>query len=400
MEMCRFAGSEDPEYRKVASALQRMAAAKPAGQTRPRRVAAVNDTSRADKQAQMLRECLVFDQIDSRQMTIKKAHAKTCKWLLKTTEYLEWLNGKSFEDHRGFFWIKGKPGTGKSTLMKYSFVHTYRAMSNSLVISFFFNARGETLEKSTVGMFRSLVLQLLDRVPEVQAGLNILELTTTLGSYKWSIEALKELFGHTIQMAKQRPIICFIDALDECDELEVRDLVSYFEYLGELCVSVGVRFRVCFSSRHYPHITLSHGLELVLEGHEGHSEDIASYLNTELRIGDTQLAAEIRESIREKSSGVFMWVVLVVGILNKEYDDGNMHTLRQKLRDIPAQLHELFRDILTRRRGTTATGFFSAYNGSCSLGSLYDPNSSTSPYSPRSSPTSSEVGPRRKFPSA
>ncbi|KAB8273573.1 ankyrin repeat-containing domain protein [Aspergillus minisclerotigenes] len=43
-----------------------------------------------------------------------------------------------------------------------------------------------------------------------------------------------------------------------------------------------------------------------------------------------------------------MWVVLVVGILNKEYDSGNVCELKERLRAIPGDLHQLFRDILTR----------------------------------------------------
>lgn len=37
-----------------------------------------------------------------------------------------------------------------------------------------------------------------------------------------------------------------------------------------------------------------------------------------------------------------------MGILNRESDRGKVHTLRQKLEEIPGDLHELFRDILTR----------------------------------------------------
>jgi hypothetical protein len=43
-----------------------------------------------------------------------------------------------------------------------------------------------------------------------------------------------------------------------------------------------------------------------------------------------------------------MWVILVVEILNKEYDRGRVHALQQMLHKIPGDLHELFRDILTR----------------------------------------------------
>jgi ankyrin repeat protein len=40
--------------------------------------------------------------------------------------------------------------------------------------------------------------------------------------------------------------------------------------------------------------------------------------------------------------------VLVVDILNEEYDGGRMHALERRLKQIPADLHDLFRDILTR----------------------------------------------------
>jgi hypothetical protein len=52
--------------------------------------------------------------------------------------------------------------------------------------------------------------------------------------------------------------------------------------------------------------------------------------------------------VQEKAAGVFFWVILVVDILNKEHDNGRIHRLRQRLHDIPEDLYELFRDILTR----------------------------------------------------
>ncbi|KAM0256047.1 hypothetical protein ACHAQJ_005246 [Trichoderma viride] len=49
-----------------------------------------------------------------------------------------------------------------------------------------------------------------------------------------------------------------------------------------------------------------------------------------------------------------MWVVLVVGILNKEYDRGHApHILQKRLVELPGDLHELFRDILRRDSGNT-----------------------------------------------
>ena len=95
-------------------------------------------------------------------------------------------------------------------------------------------------------------------------------------------------------------------------------------------------------------VPIHNGLELVLEGQEGHSQDITNYVETELKIGNSKIAQQTRAELQEKASGIFMWVVLVVGILNKESDRGQVLTLRRKLREIPGDLHELFRDILTR----------------------------------------------------
>ncbi|KAF2197542.1 HET-domain-containing protein, partial [Delitschia confertaspora ATCC 74209] len=304
----------------------------------------------SEEQRNMLFDSLRFDQIDARQRNIKKAHAKTCKWLLTKPEYLDWLDATKLDEHNGFLWIKGNPGTGKSTLMNFAFTTTRTKMKDRIVISFFFNARGDELEKSTIGMYRSVLLQLLERLPALKCVLNSPGLSTpsTIIYHQWSTESLKALLEQAIQLLGKTSVICFIDALDECEEPQIRDMISFFEKVGELTVSSGIKFHVCFSSRHYPHITIRKNINLVLERQKGHEQDIMDYVNSELKIEDSELAKQIREELQEKASGIFMWVALVVDILNKEFDGGRIHALRQRLRDIPADLHQLFCDILTR----------------------------------------------------
>jgi hypothetical protein len=60
------------------------------------------------------------------------------------------------------------------------------------------------------------------------------------------------------------------------------------------------------------------------------------------------LKEELVTDIRQRASGVFLWVILVVGILNKTGDRGNIHSLRNRLREIPTNLRELFDDIIKR----------------------------------------------------
>ncbi|KAF5845063.1 hypothetical protein GGP41_001164 [Bipolaris sorokiniana] len=304
----------------------------------------------SDEQKQQLLKSLEFDQIDERKNTIKRAHTKTCKWLLKSAPYLDWLETTKRSEHHGFLWIKGKAGAGKSTLMKFALERAPKELQGSSTLSFFFNARGSTMEKSTTGTYRSLLLQLLTGFPKLQNVFSSLYSSTAEfdANREWSVELLKVLLEEAILMLGKAPVICFIDALDECDETEIRDMIQFFEHIGDLSTEKDLRFFTCFSSRHYPHITIRKGIELVLEGQEGHNQDIINYIGTELKIGKSKRAQKIRDDVREKAAGIFMWVVLVVGILNKESDRGRVDRLQQKLHEIPSDLHDLFRNILTR----------------------------------------------------
>ncbi|KAJ4269840.1 hypothetical protein NW762_001509 [Fusarium torreyae] len=292
---------------------------------------------------------LRFDRINFRHEYIRQAHTQTCGWLLEKSEYCDWLDPSKLSDHHGFLWIKGKPGAGKSTLMKFVLSHAQEQVEDQVIIAFFFNARGDHLEKSTIGMYRSLLWQLLEKVPRLQKVFaSIQSLLGPDPSRDWSIETLKALFEKAVQQLGQTSLMCFIDALDECDRGEIRDMTSFLKRLGDSTISSDISFRVCLASRHYPHISISKGLSLILEGQKGHDQDIVRYLDSELKIGHTPLADQIRIDVHRKSAGIFMWVILVVRILQQEYDDGRKHMLKQRLRELPGDLHELFRDIATR----------------------------------------------------
>ena len=209
--------------------------------------------------------------------------------------------------------------------------------------SFFFNARGDYLEKSIFGMYRSLLYQLLKGYPELQIALDDLESQDDCPS----LNVLKDLFHGAVTSLGRRHFTCFIDALDECDEQQVREMVDYFEDLAEECTNQGIPFRICFSSRHYPYISIRRGIRLTLEDQAGHAKDLEAYVASRLLVKEQTLIEEIYPRLFTKAAGVFMWVVLVVDILNKEYERGGL-SLRKRLAEIPSDLSELFKDILRR----------------------------------------------------
>jgi ankyrin repeat protein len=303
-----------------------------------------------EEQRKAFLDSLSFEQIDARLLNIKKAHDRTCNWLFEQLEYKKWLDRYLAYEHHGFLWIKGKPGAGKSTMMKHALLKTKKLFADAAIVSFFFNARGSVLEKSTLGMYRSLLHQLLTAIPPLQDDfVRMFSQKRKHGDlYKWNIEELQEFLITAAMGLKRYRLVCFIDALDECEENEVRELVDFLEGLGETAVSSGTSLNICLSSRHYPHIRIQKGIQLTVEGQGGHDKDIATYVESKFKVPHSKQMDDIRAEILNRASGVFLWVVLVVQILNKAYDHGQIHALRRLLSEIPDELDDLFADILMR----------------------------------------------------
>ncbi|ENH66796.1 hypothetical protein FOC1_g10007452 [Fusarium oxysporum f. sp. cubense race 1] len=292
---------------------------------------------------------LNFEEIDARKSTIKAAHSKTCRWFLQHPDYISWVSSQQMPHHHGFMWIKGKPGAGKSTIMKFIYLESKKKdrKHQSLTASFFFNARGELLERTVSGMYRSLLLQLFQGLPDLECVLDDPELLPQSQSGCPSLNVLKDLFRAAVTRLGQRSFTCFIDALDECDEQQVMDLVEYLEDLAEQCSEDNVDLHICFSSRHYPYIDIRFGNHIILEDQIGHANDLESYITTHLRIKSRPLLAELQEKMLDKAAGVFLWVVLVVNILNQESRRGGL-ALKRRLDEIPSGLSDLFKDLLRR----------------------------------------------------
>lgn len=296
-------------------------------------------------------DSLRFEQIDSRHSNIKVVYSKTCEWLLRHPDYIHWLDPDKFNNHHGFLWINGKPGSGKSSLMKFAFTDAKRRTGiNAATVSFFFNARGDTLEKTTTGMLRSILLQVLEKFPDLQDVLDGTRLVpqNQNGSAMWKVDVLQRLFSTAVSRLNKRRVICFIDALDECSENEVRAMVEFFETLGDEASQIENRLCICLSSRHYPYIHIRHGKQLVLEDQPDHGKDLERYVQGRLKLGKPALIREITNQMLHKAAGVFMWAVLVVDILNKEFEKGRIFAVKARLQQIPDQLSELFKDMLRR----------------------------------------------------
>ena len=296
---------------------------------------------------------LAFAEMDNRRGNIQRALDDTCGWLYSTTQYDDWINNTNVAEDHGLLWIKGKPGSGKSTLMKDA---EHRAKlrykdTQTTIAAFFFNARGTGhLEKSPFGLYRSLLYQVLcqdslalDHLCPLFKQKAMFNPTVT-----WHQEELQDLLSRVFATCESRPAVLFIDAMDECDDAEVRDLVRFFKILSNKACNAGADLKICFSSRHYPHISINGCPEVVVEKHN--RADILLYIVAEAEDNDS--IADLKEEIFERSSGVFLWVVLAIAMLGKNGRGKSLKLLQQKLREIPPELSTLFRTLFSSQDHT------------------------------------------------
>lgn len=108
------------------------------------------------------------------------------------------------------------------------------------------------MERSPLGLFRSVAHQILEQDRVVFDGLLqyfLLRKGKDISTWTWARSELQDSLSMTWSKLKSRPTWIFIDALDECDESTVRNLVYFFWELGELADKNRLRLNICLSGR-------------------------------------------------------------------------------------------------------------------------------------------------------
>jgi ankyrin repeat protein len=300
--------------------------------------------------------------MNQREQEIIEAQADSCLWILQNESYINWK-----KNMRGILGIRGIPGSGKSTLMKKIFkVLSSDETQDTVKISFFYHGRGSEIQHSQIGMFRTLLHQLLSKVPSAGAEFRKLveEKEKWQGiagqDWNWSLADLRQVFSVCLLTAASMlpSLVVFVDALDEAGTESAEAVGSYLCDMNEKLVQSGANVRICFSSRYFPVIPVARGSIINVEDYN--KEDMSRYIFSELRKKlefdghsttaefDSELAS-LHSKILEQASGIFMWVVLVVPMVAEQHNDGaSTSEILQSLLEVPLGLHALYQHILTK----------------------------------------------------
>jgi len=163
---------------------------------------------------------------------------------------------------------------------------------------------------------------------------------------KWDLVELEEAFYDVIDSPSFPPAEIFTDALDECEEDQVRHFVKRIAKSARKAHLEGRVLNVCWSSRHYPQITVPYCFTLRME--DGNLNDIKKFVHdglaTDLYQSDV---LDLENRIVERARGVFLWASLVLQKLNRASDEGSCKSeLVAILQSLPKEVDSLLKEII------------------------------------------------------
>ena len=327
---------------------------------------------------------LRYPGIDDRKAEICDPYGTTCRWIFEPSVDAE-SSGAGFRNwlssSRPLFWITGKPGSGKSTLAKhivnsveYSILQstdsaravsrTWNVASKANIASFFFSALGRPIQRSTAGLLRSLLFQILRQDPGVipivaPSRWEALQLFEEDPKPLDQVELRDMLVSVLGQHQEKSPTFLVIDGLDECEDrgnnLEMLNLVRI------LTTCPGVK--VCVTSRSLPQFSdiIDKTPSLTLE--KCTKRDIENFITSSidpqlLNILATGIGLDVKEKlVREltaRASGVFLWASIVLKSLQEKLTNGDASIdLLHYVNNIPSGLSELYASIFDRLNRST-----------------------------------------------
>ncbi len=209
-----------------------------------------------------------------RERQIERAHTYTFDWVF--TDPAAGFQ-ECMESDYGIFWIKGKPGSGKSSLMKYILnnARTRQALSSRdrTILSmpaFFFHDRGQETQKSFQGLLRSILFQLIRDVPALALTIAdiYLQQVEQESQCSWPVSELEGALQAILQQQQVQGCVCmFIDTLDEYKGGK-GEITRFLKALALPGPGQKLTIRICASSREWntfnlmlsdnPHLTLQH----------------------------------------------------------------------------------------------------------------------------------------------
>jgi hypothetical protein len=295
-------------------------------------------------------DSLFFPDMFARHRNIDPPSTGTYEWIFNQDteeDEKEQANLGKFKRWLGsdepYFWINGKAGSGKSSLM--SFVKSDKRTAEALeswagprelhIFGFFFWRPGSDLQKSITGLLQTLLYQLVRKKPVIIGGL--FSEDRTLVHSVWTETTLLRTIAQALSLYGNDSLFLLIDGLDEFEGPYLRMLDTLFK------LKSGPNVKICLSSRPETALVKRLGAFPSLCLQDINRRDIESFVRRTLKPHQDVANDEIIFDVVGRSEGIFLWAALVCKSLVSGYDAGDdEEVIQQRLDATPAGLEALF----------------------------------------------------------
>jgi len=316
-------------------------------------------------------DALHFREMRERHLTIKPEHHETFNWAWETQSFAtwsplsEWLAADKTATG-GCYWISGKAGSGKSSLMKYiqkdertmKHLREWAGTADIVMASCYFWYAGTSLQRSQDGLLRNLLFDVLSERPHLVPIIfpdicRSMISGTPAGNLELSHIELNTAFTKlTRVIPTDLRLFILIDGVDEYngDHNEICDLL--LDAVKQPSVKVLLSSRPIPACVHRfedcPQLQLQdltqHDIQIYVSDH------LCEFsLMKKMERAEHGITANIAQNIVNRASGVFLWVVLVVRSLQiglQDYQYNTASDMMEEISKLPPDLEKLYSHML------------------------------------------------------
>lgn len=241
----------------------------------------------------------------------------------------------------------------------YSYIRACPQDPSSVIAAFFFNARGNKIEKSPTGLFRTLLHKLCQNISalrETVVNAYVAKRKILSPDWQWQLSELKDLLAAVVKpsvLGKRSLILC-VDALDECDSTATQSVIRVFEDMANVSLSEGTKFNICLSSRYWPQIKIQYCFvaRVELENQSDIDRYIREHLDPTQVEEDLEAVTLLKTDVRDKAKGTFLWVVLIIReLLDANLAGATLGELRKIVQRVPWDLGKFYQHQLESTEG-------------------------------------------------
>lgn len=264
-------------------------------------------------------------------------------WVLGHDDFNEWL----YKDHFQLLWIKGDPGKGKTMLLCGIIDELTKTVHDTSTIAFFFcqttDARINNATAVMRGLISMLVEQRLALISHIRREYDKFGKQLFEDVNAW--QALSNIFMDMLEHPSLKSTYLIIDALDECetDRSKLLNLITHCRSKAHVKWLISGRNRIDIEGGlRLGNLRPSLSLELK-ENAEKVSLAVDVYIDHKISniaalVEDEALGCRVRDQVRGKANGTFLWVALVF----QELERAQSWEILDVLDEIPVDLVALY----------------------------------------------------------